>query len=99
MGCDSVDLNQGFPGGSDGKTSACNAVLGLGRFPGEGNGNPLQYYFLENSMDRGAWPSTVHGEVEEPGGLESMEKSIKRDWWARVHGEVHGQKSLRGQRP
>ena len=47
-------------------------------------------------MDRGAWPSTVHGEVEEPGGLESMEKSIKRDWCARVHGEVHGQKSLRG---
>ena len=56
----------GFPAGSDGKESACNAgdpglIPGLGRFPGEGNGNPLQYSFLENSMDRGAWRATVHG--------------------------------------
>ena len=56
----------GFPGDSDGKESACNAgdpglIPGLGRFPGEGNGNPLQYSFLENSMDRGAWRATVHG--------------------------------------
>ena len=46
----------GFPGGSDGKASACNAgdpgsIPGLGRSPGEGNGNPLQYSCLENSMD------------------------------------------------
>ena len=45
-----------FPGGSDGKASACNAgdpgsIPGLGRSPGEGNGNPLQYSCLENSMD------------------------------------------------
>ena len=50
----------GFPGGSDGKNSACNAgdsgsIPGLGRSPGEGNGDPLQYPCLENSMDRGAW--------------------------------------------
>ena len=50
----------GFPGGSDGKASVCNAGdLGLipesGRSPGEGNGNPLQYSCLENPMDRGAW--------------------------------------------
>ena len=49
----------GFPGGSEGKDSACNAgnpgsIPGLGRSPGEGNGNPLQYSHLENSMDRGA---------------------------------------------
>ena len=55
-----------FPGGSDGKESACNAgdpgsLLGLGRSPGEGNGNPLQYSFLENSMDRRAWQAMVHG--------------------------------------
>ena len=55
----------GFPGGSDGKEYACNAgdlgsVPGLGRSPGEGNGNPLQYSCLENSMDRGAWQATVH---------------------------------------
>ena len=50
----------GFPGGSDGKESACIAgnpclIPGLGRSPGEGNGYPLQYSGLENSMDRGAW--------------------------------------------
>ena len=49
-----------FPGGSDGEESACNAgdpglVPGSGRSPGEGNGNPLQYSCLEDSMDRGAW--------------------------------------------
>ena len=49
-----------FPGGSDGKASACNAgdlgsIPGSGRFPGEGSGNPLQYSCLENSMDGGAW--------------------------------------------
>ena len=37
------------------------SVPGLGRFPGEGLGNPLQYSCLENSMDRGAWWATVHG--------------------------------------
>ena len=57
---------QGFPGGSDGKESACNAGdLGLipesGRSPGEGNGNPVQYSCLENPIDGGAWPTTVHG--------------------------------------
>ena len=50
----------GFPGGSDGKESACNAgdqgaIPVLGRSPGEGNGNLLQYSCLENSIDRGAW--------------------------------------------
>ena len=50
----------GFPGGSDGKASAYNAgdpgsIPGSGRSPGEGNGNPLQYFYLENPMDRGAW--------------------------------------------
>ena len=50
----------GFPGGSAGKVSACNAgdlgsVPGSGRSPGGGNGNPLQYSCLENAMDRGTW--------------------------------------------
>ena len=53
-------LLQVFPGGSDGKVSVYSAGdlglrPGLGRAPGEGNGNPLQYYCLENPMDRGAW--------------------------------------------
>ena len=55
-----------FPGGSDGRASVYNAgdlgsIPGLGRFPGEGNGNPLQYFCLENSMDRGASWATIHG--------------------------------------
>ena len=37
------------------------SILGLGRFFGEGNGNPLQYSYLENPMDRGAWQAAVHG--------------------------------------
>ena len=50
----------GFPGGSEGKVSACNArdlgsIPGLGRSPGEGNGNPLQYSRLENLMDGETW--------------------------------------------
>ena len=39
-------------------------IPGLGRSPGEGNSNPLQYSFLENSMDRGAWWVTVHGVIK-----------------------------------
>ena len=58
-----------FPGGSDGKASVYNAgdpglIPGLGRSPGECNGNPLQYYCLENPMDRGAWWATVHGDTK-----------------------------------
>ena len=54
------------PGGSEGKASACNvgdlgSIPRLGRSPGEGNGNPLQYPYLENPKDRGAWRATVHG--------------------------------------
>ena len=49
-----------FPGGSDGKVSAYKVgdpglIPGSGRLPGEGNGNPLQFSCLENTMDRGAW--------------------------------------------
>ena len=56
----------GFPGGSVGKESACDAedlssIPGLGRSPGGGPGNPLQYSCLENPMDRGAWRAAVHG--------------------------------------
>ena len=55
----------GLPSGSGGKESACNttdlgSIPGLGRSPGEENGNPLQYSCLENPMDRGAWTTTVH---------------------------------------
>ena len=58
-----------FPGASDTKESSSNAgdlgsIPGLGRSPGEGNGNPLQYSSLENPMDRGAWWATIHGAAE-----------------------------------
>ena len=64
-----IKLNGSFPGGSDSKESACNAgdlcsIPGLGKSPGEGNGNPLQNSCLKNSMDRGAWQATVHWVTE-----------------------------------
>ena len=60
----SLDM-RGFPGGSEVKASACNAgdlgsIPGSGRSPG-GNGNPLQYSCLENTMDREAWRAMVYG--------------------------------------
>ena len=65
-----ANLLMGFPGGSEVKAPACNAgdlgsIPGSERFPGEGNGNPLQYSCLENPMDRGAWWATVHGVAKE----------------------------------
>ena len=64
----------GFPRGSAGKESTCNvedldSISGLGRSPGEGNGNPLQYSCLENSLDRGAWQAIVHCVTENQTGL------------------------------
>ena len=63
-------VDEDFSGGSNyGKESTCNAgdlgsISESGRSPGEGNGNPLQYSCLENSMDRGTWPAVVHGITE-----------------------------------
>ena len=59
---------EGFPAGSDGKASACNAgdlalIPGFGRSPREGNGNSLQY--SGNAMDRGDCPAMVHGIAKE----------------------------------
>ena len=70
----------GFPGGSEGKESACNArdlgsIPGLGRSPGEGYINPLQYSCLGNSMDRGTWQATVHG--------------VTKSWTQRSNGHFH----------
>ena len=68
-----------FPGGSEDKASACNAgdpgsISGLGRSPGEGNGNPLQYSCLENPMDK------------EPGGLQPMgSQRVGHDWATSLH--------------
>ena len=60
----------GFPGGTKGKEPACQCrlditemglIAGLGKSPRVGNGNPLQYSFLGNPMDKGAWQAAVHG--------------------------------------
>ena len=71
-----VHTTGAFPGGSDGKESACKpgdvgSIPGSGRPPGEGNGYPLQYSCLENPMDRGAWQAAVHGVAKE---LDTTEK-------------------------
>ena len=66
MVCGTTVFHEIISGGSDSKESVCNvgdlgSIPGLGRFPGERNGKPLQYSYLENSMDREAWQDTVHG--------------------------------------
>ena len=65
-----VQYTVGLPWWLSGKEFACNAgdsgsLPGSERFPGEGNGNPLQYSCLENPMDLGAWRATVHGVTKE----------------------------------
>ena len=66
-----------FPGNSDGKESACNAgdldlITGWGRSLGEGNGNPLQYSCLGNSMDRGAWQAIDHWVTQSQAQLKEL---------------------------
>ena len=83
-------LTMGFPSGSDGKESACNAgnlgsIPGSGRSPGKGNGNRLQYSCLENFIDREAWRATVHGVLQtrilEWGAISFSRGSFwPRDW-------------------
>jgi len=65
-------VRKDFPGGSMVKNLPANAgdtgsIPGLGRYPGEGNGNPLQYSCLGNPIDRGAWQATIHGITKELG--------------------------------
>ena len=70
-------MTMGFPCGSAGEESTCNvgdlgSIPGLGRSPGEGNGNLLQYSCLENPMDGGAWWATVHGVAKSPTQLSNL---------------------------
>ena len=96
----------GFPHGSDGKESTCNArdlglIPGLGRSPGGGHGNPLQYSFQENPMDWGAWRATFHGVTKSqtrlsnsaqhislgvPGGSDGKEPACNTGDLGLVHG-------------
>ena len=77
-------MYSGFHGGSKDKESACSAgdlgsIPGSGRSPGEGNGNPLQYSYLENPTDRGAWWASVHGDT----------KSVMAEWLTLSHSCAH----------
>ena len=87
---DSLNLTWGFPGGSYGKESACNAgdlgsIPGFGRCPREGNGCPLQYSCLENSVDSRAWQATVHGVAQS-------------QTWLSTTG-IHGNQIIQGANP
>ena len=71
----------GFPGNSVVKNPPASAgdtglITGLGRSPGGGNGNPLQYFCLENPMDRGAWRATAHGVAKESDTTEQLSTNI-----------------------
>ena len=73
-----------FPHSSVGKESACSAgdlglIPGLGRSPGERNGNPLQYSCLENLMDRRAWQATIHGVARVRHDLGTKERKRERN--------------------
>ena len=77
-----AQLCSGFPGGLDGKESACNAgdrgsIPTLERSLGEGNGNALQHSCLENSMDRGAWRAKVYGITNSQTRLNDLHFHIK----------------------
>ena len=87
-----VSLNYGFPGGSDGKESACNAedpgsIPESGRSPGEGHSNPFQYFCLENPVDSRAWLAMVHGVTKSQTRLSNSHFST--DEWIKWMHYIH----------
>ena len=64
------------PSANAGDARDVGLIPGLGRSPGEGNGNPLQYSYLEVSMDRGPWQATVHGVTKSWTQL----RQARKDW-------------------
>ena len=74
-------MPKGFPCRSDGKESACNegapsSIPGLGKTPGEENGDPFQYSHLENAMDRGVWWAAIYGVAQSRTQLKRLSSSI-----------------------
>ena len=65
------------PPASAGDLGDAGSISGSGRFPGVGNGNPLQYSFLENPMDRGAWQAAVHGVTKSRTRLSTQYNSLR----------------------
>ena len=90
--CQGGRMVEGFPGGASGKEPACQCCrfkrpgfdLGLGKFPGGGNSNSLQYSCLENPLDRGAWQTTVH----------RVPKSWTQLKWLSTHADAHRMEKL-----
>ena len=87
--CVELKDQSGFPGGSGGKVSACNAgdlglIPGSGKAPGEGNGNLLQYSCLENPMEGGVWQATVHGLAKSRTWLSNFSLKVSQRWKLRV---------------
>ena len=94
-----VMRQKSFPGGSDSKASVYNVVdpgsiPGLGRSPGEGNGNPLQDYCLENPMNRRAWQATVHGVAKSRIQLRDFTSLIRVKFYQNLPGIKPGSPSL-----
>ena len=92
----------GFPSGSVVKNLACNAG-DLGRSPGGGHGSPLQYSFLENPMERGAWWAVVHRVAQSQTRLKWFSRHACMHWRRKwqptpvfLPGEFQGQRSLVG---
>ena len=90
-------MRMGFPRGSVVKNLPANAggvgsIPRLGRSPGEGNGNPLQYSCLGNPMDRGAWRATVHGVAKSPIGLSNLTHKLTAEGEAQLEG-IKGSRS------
>ena len=84
MAFNKLSLSKVFPGGSDGKESACNEgdlslIPGLRIYPEEWRNNPLQYSCLENPMDRGAWRATVDGDRKEADTNERLKTSTSNE--------------------
>ena len=89
---------QGFPGGSDGKEPVCNvgdpgSIPGSVKSPGEGNGYPLQYSCLENSVDGGAWQAAVHGVAKSQTRLRNFTFFLRPEVARREVSEVGGAQS------
>ena len=83
---DKQEKGKGFPGSSDGKESACNvgdlgSIPGTGRSPRERNGNSLQYSYLENPMDGGAWWAIVYGVTKSSSTTERLSPSLSGSSW------------------
>ena len=71
-----------------GDTRDVGLIPGLGRYPGEGHGNPFQYSFLENSMDRGAWQASIHRVIKNQTQLKQLITAQHKQVEQNVNGRI-----------